>query len=175
MEEVKKIIEHFDLLPHPEGGFYKETYRSLEEAAVDREEPQKVVQRSFATGIYFLLPKGKISTWHRIQSDEMWHFYLGDPMALYQIDPKGQCETIILGSDFVKGQKLQHVVPKGSWFGGHPLEESRYSFVGCTVSPGFDFDDFEMAEHGKLVKLYPEHKEIINRLYPQRQLRSVKI
>lgn len=127
------------MLPHPEGGYFKETYRSLEMTHTSRGE------RSVATGIFYLLEKGQSSSLHRIKSDEMWHFYAGDPLIVYEKSIDGSIKETVLGSDFKRGQLSQYVVPAGTWFGAYLPEGSQYAFVGCTVSPGFDFNDFELA------------------------------
>jgi len=157
---AQKLVEHYALEPHPEGGFFRESYRA--ELAVDA--PGFEGSRNVATAIYFLLPQGAQSSLHRIGSDEIWHFYRGGPMALIEIDADGNVTETILGPDIEAGHVLQHVVPAGVWFGGYPLEETAYSFVGCTVAPGFDFADFELAERAALLRDYPHHAAVIERL-----------
>ena len=159
---VNELVETFQLQPHPEGGFYRESYRS--KGMFGALPPPFSGDRSYSTAIYFLLPSGTKSSLHRIAADEVWHFYLGGSMSIVQIFPDGKCETVVLGTDVVKGEKLQHVVPAGCWFGGFPNKTSDYSFVGCTVSPGFDFADFEMAKRLELSSKFPEHKTLIERL-----------
>lgn len=139
------LIALYELEPHPEGGFFKETYR--DSGVIDQDSlPENFTgDRNFSTAIYFLIPEGKKSHLHRLKSDEVWHFYLGEPLTLIQISEQGKVEKIILGQDVKKGHKVQHVVPKGCWFGSYPNPNSGFSFVGCTVAPGFDFADFEMG------------------------------
>ena len=160
--DIFTLVNTFELEPHPEGGFYKETYRAKE--LYDSLPKPFSGSRNYSTAIYFLIPEGKKSALHKILSDEVWHFYLGGPMTLYQISPNGELEIVTLGNDIIKGQKLQHVVPAGYWFGGHTNTDSEYSFVGCTVSPGFDFRDFLMAERSELIKKFPQHQDIVERL-----------
>jgi predicted cupin superfamily sugar epimerase len=154
-------INHFDLQPHPEGGYFKEMYRS------DGVIPKDVLpatfkgNRTYATSIYYLLEQGHFSAFHRIASDEIWHFYYGDPLVVHVIHPDGHRQNILLGTDADKGQVFLSVVPAGCWFGSRPAEGSAYSLVGCTVAPGFDFTDFEMAEREKLIKEFPQHKDLI--------------
>ena len=112
--------------------------------------------RNVSTSILFLLISGEKSCLHRIASDEVWHFYLGGPLELLQISAGGEAEKIILGQDVVEGQNVQHVVPAGCWFGARPVEGTAYSLVGCTVAPGFDFSDFEMADKESLLRSYPD-------------------
>lgn len=171
---ARDLIQKFSLEPHPEGGYFKETYRS--EDVVDcslfeggkrrfgRDDRTGQLKRNTSTGIYFLLPEGSRSCLHRIKSDEMWHFYLGGPMCVVEIDEGGKLTETILGQDIVVGQVVQHVVPAGVWFGGYPLDGTDYSFVGCTVAPGFDFSDFELADRESMMKSFPQHVAMIKRL-----------
>lgn len=152
---IDDLVKTYDLQPHPEGGFYKETYRAKEEIPASA-LPIHKGNRSFSTGIFFLLPKGTKSRLHRIKSDEMWHFYLGDPLTLIQISPECKVSKVTLGTDIKNGQKVQHTVPAGHWFGAYPNNESDYAFVGCTVAPGFDFADFEMGNIKNLKEMFPD-------------------
>lgn len=154
----KKIIERFNMLAHPEGGYFSETYRSVETTST------LVGERSLCTGIYFLLEQGDVSHFHRIKSDEMWHFYDGDPLVIVEIDEEGELISTLLGRDLEKGQVPQYVVKANRWFGSYPAKGSKFSFVGCTVSFGFDFNDFELAKRDKILKEFPSHKEIITKL-----------
>ena len=155
---IDELVKMYDLQPHPEGGYFKETYRAAQTTDTSNGA------RNHSTAIYFLIPEGKKSHLHRIKSDELWHFYLGDPMTLIQISPEGSVEEITLGSDVKKGQKVQHTVPAGCWFGAYPNPGSRYSFVGCTVAPGFDFADFEMGKREELFKQFPHAEKTITLL-----------
>ena len=157
---VDELVKMYDLQPHPEGGFFKETYRS-KETIPGGNLPNHGGDRNYSTAIYFLLPEGSKSALHRIKSDELWHFYAGDPMTVVQISPEGNVEEIVMGSDVKNGQKVQHTVPAGHWFGAYPNSGSRYSFVGCTVSPGFDFTDFEMGKRDELLKQFPNAEKTI--------------
>lgn len=161
---VDELVKIHDLQPHPEGGYFKETYRAGGAVAQQALPKSFKGNRNFSTAIYFLLPEGNKSLLHRIPSDEVWHFYLGDPLTIVQIGPEGDVEKIVLGQNVSKGEKLQHVVPAGFWFGAYPNPGSRYSFVGCTVAPGFDFADFEMGDRAKLLKKFPKAKEAIELL-----------
>jgi predicted cupin superfamily sugar epimerase len=162
-----QLVQKYTMLPHPEGGYYKETYRCIQTI------PQQVLSRKFAgernisTAIYFLLEQGNFSAFHKIKSDECWHFYTGGSMNVYVIHINGNLETIKLGNDISHAQTFQHVVPSGCWFASEPAAGSTFSFVGCTVAPGFDFDDFELAKAADLIKVYPQHKYLINRLCRQ--------
>ena len=161
MQAAKDLIDHYKLEAHPEGGYYRETYRSTE-AIVHTALPERFIsERSFSTAIYFLLEQGNFSAFHRIKSDECWHFYAGDPLLIYIIERNGELNVISLGSDHEKGQSFQYVVPSNCWFASCPAPGSEYCFVGCTVSPGFEFEDFELADATELSVMYPQHKSII--------------
>ncbi len=163
----QQLIKQFNLQPHPEGGYYKETYRSAEIIPVTVLDKRFKGDRNFSTAIYFLLEKGNFSAFHKIQSDECWHFYTGGLLLVHVIHINGKFETIKIGNDILQGQVFQYVIPAGCWFASEPAPGSEFSFVGCTVAPGFDFDDFEMAKADELVKSYPKHEAIIKRLCRQ--------
>ena len=148
------------LQPHPEGGFYKETYRAEMQSGFDSFPGT----RNVSTGIYYLLDHGNFSAFHRIKSDEMWHFYDGTGLSVYVIHPGGHLEVITLGKNLEQGEKLQAVVPAGCWFASVVEHQGGFALVGCTVAPGFDFQDFELAERAALVDEFPMHKKLIERL-----------
>ncbi len=157
-------IERLELSPHPEGGYFRQTYRS--EVVIAREAlPGGFTgARAVSTAIYFLLERENFSAFHRLRSDEMWHFYAGAPLLVHGIDPQGKHFSIRLGSDPEAGQVLQAVVPAGCWFASHVADWKSWALVGCTVAPGFDFDDFDMGKRPELVAKYPQHREVIERL-----------
>lgn len=160
---VDSLVRRFNLLPHPEGGFYAEIYRAREgpaTSALPARFSASPATRSFATGIYFLMTRGNFSAFHRIASDEGWHFYDGDALIVHVIHPDGRYEAIKLGRG--EGETFQAYVPHGAWFASESL--GAYSFVGCTVAPGFEFADFELAKRDELIKEYPQHAELITRL-----------
>lgn len=162
--EAKALIQQYGLLPHPEGGWYKETYRS-EEKIVSNALPERFTgSRSFATAIYFLMEAGNFSAFHRIKSDECWHFYAGGTLEIYIIDATGKLSVVQLGNQIYKGECFQFVVPANCWFASKPAPGVSFSFVGCTVSPGFDFQDFELANGEDLASQYPTHSSLINSL-----------
>jgi predicted cupin superfamily sugar epimerase len=148
-----EIIELLNLEPHVEGGFYKETYHSQ----------QLFGENSISTAIYYLLPKGEKSHFHRITSDEIWHFYLGGALEIVQISPEGDIKKIILGTDLTAGQVLQYCVPAHYWFGAEPCAQTDFTLVGCTVAPGFSFNNFELGNQQELLQLFPDaEKEILH-------------
>lgn len=149
---------------HPEGGWFRETYRS-DELVLGEHLPNRYGNgRSFSTAIYFLLEGEQFSGFHRIKSDELWHFYAGGPLNVYVINPQGELYIIKLGSNPDNGEVFQAVVPAGCWFASQPALPQSFCFVGCTVAPGFDFADFELAKAKQLAELYPQHQSIINKL-----------
>ena len=162
---IKELISQYQLLPHPEGGYYKETYRSAENIAHTALPEHFAGQRSFSTAIYFLLLKDLFSAFHRIKSDECWHFYEGNSLHVHVLHLNGNYELIRLGRNSAKGEVYQAIVPAGAWFASESMGE--YSFVGCTVAPGFDFADFELATAAKLKADFPDHALLIERLSRQ--------
>jgi predicted cupin superfamily sugar epimerase len=157
---VEMLIARLGLQPHLEGGFFVESFRSpLEQTLPDGRV------RAASTAIYFLLPYGAFSAWHRVSSDEIWHFYDGDPLELTTLNREGTVERATLGREIESGQRPQFVVPAGVWQAAKPMQgENGYSLVGCTVAPGFDFADFEMPDRAALLTLFPSHTEIISAL-----------
>ncbi len=161
MITIDDLIKQFNLKPHPEGGYFAEIYKSSE--LIDSKSLPKRYEgnRSFSTSIYFLIPEGKKSSLHRLKSDEIWHFYLGGPLTLVEIYPDGKVKEVVIGQDIKSGQKLQYVIKAGNWFGAYPNFESKFSFIGCTVAPGFEFNDFEMGNRDQLIKQFPKAQKII--------------
>ncbi|SAL66454.1 hypothetical protein AWB71_03955 [Caballeronia peredens] len=162
--DTRELIERLKLEPHPEGGFFRETYRASGRVARER-EPE---WRSASTAIYFLLCDGAHSTWHRIRSDEVWHFYTGDPLDVHVLDASGAVVTHRLGNALVHpGSAFQAVVKAGDWFAAECHDASGAALVGCTVAPGFEFSEFELAAPGMLEARYPQHRDLIARLGPK--------
>lgn len=167
MNTVDQLISQYGLLPHPEGGYYKETYRSAESAAADALPERFGGTRSFSTAIYFLLEQWNFSAFHRIKSDECWHFYAGQTLLVHIILPDGSWQTVKLGSNAAADEVFQFVVPANCWFASEPDKATSFAFTGCTVAPGFDFADFELAKADELSRLYPQHEAAIRRLCRQ--------
>jgi predicted cupin superfamily sugar epimerase len=151
-------IEKLGLIPHPEGGYYKETYRSKEFTTNSEGN-----SRSQSTAIYFLLANEDKSNFHRIKSDELWFFHSGEPLEILSFE-EGILKRTILGNDFSAGQQAQTVIPANTWFGSRLLNRKGFGLVSCTVSPGFDFQDFEMATKQQLLKEFPDDQEIIEEM-----------
>ena len=164
MLTVQQLVQQFNMLPHPEGGFYKENYRS-DEIIPSNALPERFSgSRYFSTAIYFLLEQGNFSAFHKIKSDECWHFYAGQTLNVYVLQHDGKLDTIRLGNDLNNGETFQFVVPANCWFASEPATNSDFSFVGCTVAPGFDFEDFELAKADELVQVFPQYETEIRRL-----------
>jgi uncharacterized protein len=157
-------IEKLRLEKHPEGGHYRQTYRADLILAKESLPKEFAGARAISTAIYFLLEGEEISAFHRLRSDEVWHFYLGAPLAVHVIGRAGDYSELLLGSDPEAGEVLQAVVKAGCWFGSRMKKEGGFALVGCTVAPGFDFEDFEMAKREQLMSAYPQHREVIERL-----------
>jgi predicted cupin superfamily sugar epimerase len=149
--ETRALVDALGLAPHPEGGFYRETFRAEQQLTLDGYDGP----RAASTAIYFLLPAGTFSAFHRVRSDEAWHFYAGDPLELVTFDETRTLTKIVLGPDVMHEQSPQHVVPAATWQAARPVGP-RHSLVGCTVAPGFDFRDFEMPSRSELTKRYPD-------------------
>jgi predicted cupin superfamily sugar epimerase len=164
MRDAQHWIDTLKLERHPEGGYFRETYRSQLAVPKSALPPSFGGDRSVATAIYFLLQGDDFSAFHRIASDEMWHFYSGGPLSVYVIDSGGKSSELRLGPNSNFGEMFQAVVPAGSWFGSCLAEPHSYALVGCTVAPGFDFREFEMANRSSLMAKYPEHSALIRRL-----------
>lgn len=162
-EQVEKLVERFSLQPHPEGGFYRETYRCAHQVA-GTHHPQP---RAASTAIFYLLANSAYSAWHRIDADEIWHFYAGQPLLVHVLDSTG-LHTYQLGNPLLDLQSsFQVVVPAGCWFAAELAHGSSYALAGCTVAPGFEFSRFQLADTAALHRDYPNHAALIKRLAPK--------
>jgi predicted cupin superfamily sugar epimerase len=155
-------IKLLQLQRHPEGGFFKETYRSGGHIEKESLPPWFSGKRNFCTAIYFLLCSGECSLFHRIKSDELWNFYIGSPLTIYVLSDR--LKTYTLGAGIEKGESFQLVIPANVWFGAKVNARDTFTLAGCTVAPGFDFEDFELAHRDVLLKEYPNEKEIVELL-----------
>ncbi len=160
MHKADDLIKQLELKPHPEGGYFKETYRS-DEAIRSLPKRYNGRSRNIGTSIYFLLKGNQCSAFHKLLSDEIWHFYEGSTIKLFIIDSAGNLITPELGNDISNGEQYQYTVPRNCWFSARPLDPDGYSLVGCTVAPGFDFSDFQLADRNYLLKAFPQHESII--------------
>ncbi len=163
-EAVKRIVERFGLVPHPEGGFFREVYRSTLKVDHPGIPDDKPAGRSAGTLIYFLLSGEDFSAFHRVRwSDEAWHLYAGGPLEIFTIDHQGELARQLLTTDFEHGEPTT-VIPAGTWQSARPANGAPWALGGCTVSPGFDFDDFDMPPAIELIERYPEHETTIREL-----------
>jgi hypothetical protein len=155
-DEIKHLLK---LEPHPvEGGWYRRTYTSSVSVALLRGV------RPYGTAIYYLLEAGTFSEMHMLASDEMFHFYLGDPVEMLQLHPDGGSAVLTLGQDLQAGQHVQLVVPAGVWQGTRLIGDGKVALLGCTVTPGFDFADYRNAGYAELAAQWPLEAERIREL-----------
>lgn len=167
MPTADELVHALKLSPHPEGGFFRETYRAPSVLPKSALGGHHAGPRSASTAIYFLVTAGSFSALHRIASDEVWHFYAGHALEVISIDEHDQLHVVRVGMNLSEGEVPQYVVPQGRWFGSRlaaPHAPDAYALVGCTVAPGFDFADFELADRGALIAHYPQHQAIIEAL-----------
>lgn len=161
---IEAYIHKLQLQPHPEGGHYRETYRSELMLHTFPDKDANTVPRHVSTGIHFLLGKGEFSAFHKIRSDEMWHFYAGSTLEIFELRDSGELVCTRLGPDILQGELLQYVVPAKTWFASRVAAGGEFSLVGCTVAPGFHFDDFTLADRQDLLAAFPQHKRLIAEL-----------
>jgi uncharacterized protein len=162
MTESKLIIDKLGLRPHPEGGFFCEVYRSRSTINAARLTFKYEGDRNVSTSIYYLLEGSQISHFHKLRSDEIWHFYRGSALVLHCIS-EGCYSKIIVGNKIDDNEVPQYIVPAETWFAAEVMDKNSFSLLGCTVAPGFDYRDFELAIRDDLVKQFPQYKEIITR------------
>ena len=163
MYTAEYFVKNLNMTAHPEGGFYKETFASTENISDKDLDVNFEGSRMLWTSIYFLLRDGEVSNFHRLKSDEMWYYHSGSPLTIYIISPEGELTTEQLGLNIENGEKPQVLVPKDYIFGS-AMNNEGYALVGCNVSPGFEFRDFELFERSFLIEKYPEYKKTILKL-----------
>jgi predicted cupin superfamily sugar epimerase len=165
MPSAEELIRLLRLSPHPkEGGFFRETYRSAEATRAEALPARYGSPRHHATCIYYLLTPTSFSALHRLKTDEIFHFYLGDPVRILQLAPDGTGKTIVLGPDLLAGEEVQVVVPRGMWQGSILEPGGKFALLGCTVAPGFEYVDYEEGRREDLRQRYPEFGSLIERL-----------
>jgi uncharacterized protein len=164
MNASQRWIRRLRLRPHPEGGFYRETYRSAHHIPKRALGPGFRAERCCSTAIYFLLQQPGFSAFHRLRSDELWHFHAGGALALHLLHEAGGYAKRVVGLARSRGCEPQLCIPAGTWFAAELAGRSGYSLVSCTVAPGFDFADFELADRDALARRFPEHRKLIRRL-----------
>ena len=164
MSDAAPWIRALNLQPHPEGGWYRETYRAAETIDAAHLPARFNGPRAFSTAIYFLLESGQVSALHRIRQDEIWHFHAGDVLLIHRISESGTHTVSRLGCDPARAAWPQLVVTANTFFGAELEPAGRFALVSCTVAPGFDFADFEMPARPALLARFPQHRELIERL-----------
>ena len=161
---AKYWITKLALQPHPEGGYFREIYRATDQISADALPMRYQGPRAFSTSIYFLLTGTQISTLHRLASDEQWHFYDGSTLLLELITPDGSLREVRLGRRTTAGEQFQAVIPAGTWMGAQLARHRGYALIGCTVAPGFEFQDFEAGQRSDLLERFPQHRKLITAL-----------
>lgn len=161
---AKYWVTKLALKPHPEGGFFREIYRATAQVAANALPSRYQGPRACSTSIYFLLAGKQISSMHRLASDEQWHFYDGNALRLVMIAPDGTSREIRLGQHAAAGEQFQAVIPANTWMGARLVNRHGYALIGCTVAPGFEFQDFEAGRRSRLLKQFPQHRKLITTL-----------
>lgn len=164
--DAEHWVRTLGLVPHPEGGCFRETWRA-EEARAEALPGRFEGPRAFGTAILYLLRAGEFSCFHRLRGDEVWHLYDGGPLWLHVLVPGGEYVRHVLGRDGARGERPQHVVAHGRWFAAEPAPGTDFALTGCTVSPGFEYEDLEMAERAALRAAWPGHAALVDRLTPE--------
>ena len=161
---IQFLRQSLELKEHPEGGFYREVYRSADEISHNDITGKFNGNRNYGTSIYFLLTSESFSAFHKINQDETWHFYEGSTIDLHVISPDGAYQKVKIGASLEKGEVFQFTVPGDHWFAAKVEKDESYALVGCTVAPGFDFEDFTLGEREDLLRQYPDHRGVIEQL-----------
>ncbi len=164
MQKASELIEKLKLIPHPEGGFYREFYRS-EHLLAEKALPKGFQNtKNLGSIIYYMLKSNDVSAYHKLRSDEIWHFHTGSPFILHLIDTDGNYKKIYLGNSIHLREVPCYVIPAGFYFGAEVSEENSYALASCTVLPGFSFEDFEMPTADKLMSIFPHLEQEIKHL-----------
>lgn len=163
-QDANYYVSKLGMDPHPEGGYYKRTFESQEQTSDQELSVEFEGKRKLYTSIFFLLGSNDISHLHRLKSDELWYYHAGSPLTIHVIDENGEYKESKLGINLDEGETPQVLVPKNSIFGSSVMDEDTFSLVGCMVSPGFEFRDFELFTQDELLSKYPQHKDVIMKL-----------
>jgi predicted cupin superfamily sugar epimerase len=165
MPTARQVIDALALQPHPvEGGYFRETYRSVHRVPAGALPPGYTAERSVGTAIYYLITADNFSALHRLPTEEVFHFYLGSPVQMLQLFPDGTGRVVTLGSDVLAGQQPQVVVPAGVWQGSFIVPGGEFALLGATMAPGFDYADYEAGDRDQLAAAYPAYADLIRRL-----------
>ena len=157
-------IEKLELIQHPEGGWYKETYRSEGKIGKDSLRQDFPGSRSYSTSILFLLQGDEVSALHKIKSDELWNFHDGNGLTIHELNSEGKYIQHKLGLNMDAKELPQIIIPAGSWFASEVIDDGDFCLVGCSVAPGFDFEDFQLAKANELLSKYPDQKTLVHRM-----------
>lgn len=160
-------IEKLGLNHHPEGGYFRETYRSYQTISEHDLPDWYQGDRNYSTAIYFLLKEEEFSAFHRLKGDELWHYHAGDPLEIYVINQDGRLSQFKLGPDLDAGQEPQIIIYKNRWFAARVLNPNGYTLMSCTMTPGFEFADFELGQCDHLIREYPQHEDLIRKMTRQ--------
>ena len=167
MPTIEELIEHLELEPLPvEGGMYRQTYVASDKISAEALPSRYGRPKALCSAIYYLLTDkaDSFSALHRLPTDEVWHFYIGDPVEMLLLHPEGRSEQVVLGQDVISGHHVQFVAPAGSWMGARALEGGRFALMGTTMAPGYDDQDYEGGEAAELERQYPDRAELIRQL-----------
>ena len=162
--DAENIIEKLNLLPHPEGGYFKEIKRSDEYIPGELLPERYKGRRTFYTSIYYLLQDKDKSHFHKVNSDETWYFHTGSSITIHLLSEENNYSKIVLGNDVPADELPQFTVHRGVWFAAELNEEDSFGLFSCNVAPGFEYDDFELAKSDSLIKLFPNQRELIKKL-----------
>jgi len=163
IKSAEYFIKQLKLEPHPEGGHYRRIYESSEFISKENLPKKYGSKRHYSTSIYYLLNKTEVSKFHKLKSDEIWHYYFGSSAMIYIIDESGKLNIKKLGPNIDEGEEFQVIIKSNSWFASELSNKDSFILVGCTVAPGFDFEDFELAEKSDLINNYPDYLDIISK------------
>jgi predicted cupin superfamily sugar epimerase len=161
---VEEIIKKYNLEKHPEGGYYSETYRSIETISKENLDTRYTQSHSYGTCIYYLLTSETFSEMHQLETDEIFHFYLGDPIEMLQLYPDGKGKYVVIGNDISQDMSPQVIVPRGVWQGSRLIKGGEFALLGCTLAPGFEFVDYKSGKKADLIQKYPDFKDSITAL-----------
>ena len=165
MKLFNELVDRLNMIPHPEGGYYRRNWQSLLSGDL-KDSTQKIVfpAKTIGSSILYLLPSIEVSAWHRVACDEMWHHYSGSPLKIYMLSSQKGFEETVLGSDVLSGQNPQVIIHRNTWFAAETVEDHTWALCGCTLWPAFTYTDFEMADVAKLIDEFPAYREQIEHI-----------
>lgn len=164
VNDVDNIIKILELIPHPEGGYFREVYRC--EDMIDQQVLLSCYNgnRSFLTSIYYLLKNNDVSRFHTLLSDEIWYFHMGSTVIIHQINFDGSYKKHLLGPNYLLEEKPHVLIKKNTWLGAEIKNKDLFSLVSCAIAPGFEFSDFKLGDRDSLLTKYPQHRDLIIKL-----------